>query len=148
MTMYALTLRPPWSYAVTHLGKNCENRPYPPPVQEMGEDWLVIHAGKRWSPAAVTFMEGLGLSVPPPEEVVHSACVAVCRVVGFYSMRADNQMSMDRWAMPGGYPWQLDDIRPLVRPVAIPGQQGLWVPGDLLKERILHQIPAGPCAPS
>ena len=77
--MRGLTLRIPWSFAVTHLGKPVENRTWRPRVLKLGEDFA-IHAGrpprlavdgKHYTAAgathideiieAIRWMDGLGL---------------------------------------------------------------------------------------
>lgn len=145
--MWAITLQPPWSYAVTDLGKDIENRKWPAPqhlLEDKAGGWLFIHAGKTWNEAALTWLVDQGFEVPPPSRIPHSAIVGAVRISGCYEVPRDRPR-MSRWEIPGFYAWQMTDHQKLFRPVPCGGQQGLWrIPPPvqrLVRERFPAELP-------
>lgn len=110
--MRALTLRQPWAHAVVHLGKNIENRTWPPSDGMIGA-YIAIHAGSGIDRDG---FEELGLD---RAEVDRGAIVGVARIVRVVTK------SSNRWFF-GPFGWVLEDIRPLRRPIPCNGMLGLW----------------------
>lgn len=159
----ALTLWPEWAWAISHLGKNRENRSWAPPDDMIG-DWLAIHAGAyvggrpgdsavleglndlRNTVECIAEEEGSGLSLPYYAELIPQittgAVVAVCRVTGV-------ERSVEPAGWYNGEPnvgWKLEQVRVLETPVRCKGAQGLWVlPHDVLVKvrEQLHTDAAG-----
>jgi hypothetical protein len=109
--MKALTVRQPWAWAITHAGKNIENR-----------DWrthyrgpLIIHA------AAAMHAAPLPRRLPcrPPDEHVRSALVGIVDLVDVV------EESCSRW-FEGRYGWVFENPRPFRRPIPCKGRLGLW----------------------
>jgi hypothetical protein len=148
----AITLWRPWDFAITDLGKRCENRPQPPPAAALGQR-VAIHAGLAWK------LEGFFWppDVPKPNAKDPDTCrqmalragriVATARVVGWLDARGAQPVihSMGRAGMPmSGALWQtlqelqqdrwwlgpvgilLDDVFKLPDPVPCRGMQGWW----------------------
>jgi len=144
MSLRALTLWRPWSFAVTDLGKRIENRPWSAPQPIMNQ-YLALHAGKTYDKGCVALMRELGLPEPPPSENCPQGIVAVCKVRGSYSAIVENEQQLERLrdVVGGIYPdqrqwvfgpscWVLDEVTPF-EPVPCKGAQGLWtVPEDIL----------------
>lgn len=61
--MRALTLRNPWAYAVTHLGKRIENRMQRPPAALVGKR-IAIHAGRGYDYEGSRWIVERGLGSP------------------------------------------------------------------------------------
>lgn len=149
--MNALTLRPPWGYAIARLGKRIENRDWPPPAAARGK-LLAIHAGKmpalgrdgaQWQEIrdALDWMEGRGIALPEALLVGHlarygSAVVAVATLAGVVTE------SSDPWFV-GRFGWQLADVLALPEPVACRGAQKLWTLPVDVEARVLEQLAAG-----
>lgn len=144
----ALTLWRWWAYAVTHLGKRVENRPWMPPDDT---DVVLIHAGaprhltdERGDQAAIrrlALADGASLptAVVLPETVPSSSIVAVARLAhvcdaGVRSARC----GCGPWAAAGHYHWRFaDDLAVLAVPVPARGYQKLWHPNAPVREQVL-----------
>lgn len=118
--MRALTLKQPWAYAVTHLGKRVENRTWAPPRSIVGHD-IAIHAGKSIERDSVRNLAADGYQLP--ERYVTGAIVAVATVTG-YCTDADVMDADDEWYV-GPVGWKLECVR-RVRPYCCNGALGLW----------------------
>ena len=140
--IWVLTVRPPWSYAITHLGKDIENRSWPAPLPLVKDRWVAIHAGKSWDETAEIFLADLELSLPPRTEIPTGGIVAVCKLVGCYHFPPSRTLPTDRWAMPGHHCWQIRDVRRLPEVVPWQGRLGLTKLPDFLESRVQALIPA------
>lgn len=128
----ALTLQQPWAHAITHHGKDVENRSWPAPASVSN---LLIHAGKRWDQVGAEFLDARHVVVDrasaPLGAIVAVADLAWC---------CDNAMrfamcACSTWAMPGQYHWNLANVRVLAEPVPCTGRLGLWRPStDVLAQ--------------
>lgn len=147
--MKALTLWRPWSHAVAHLHKRCENREWSLPRSALGQRFAV-HAGKTLDRHAVQALVAEGFSLP---ETFPEGIVATATFVGIaygdastYDVKAIANCSTRRrldaliandaglW-FSGPYGWLLDDVIPLPRPIAARGAQGLWtLPHDIARQ--------------
>jgi hypothetical protein len=132
----ALTLRHPWPWAITHCGKDIENRTWrPSPSQLKLNDLFAIHAGK--APTGKDLIEmrrtigRLIISKMVPEESTvyappphSSAIVAVVRFGGTTTLEGDVRL-LPGW-LEGPIGWHLMDTQVLPSPVPVSGKQGLW----------------------
>lgn len=142
---YALTLWPEWAWAIAHMGKDVENRTWPPPQYIIGKR-IAIHAGKYIGGRAgdPTLLDGLqdllemtefaGKDLPVFSDLIPmiktSAIVAVVKVVGRIDGEAKGWYNGE-----GSVGWKLSDIQTLPEPVACKGMQGLWtLPDDVLAQ--------------
>ena len=147
-----LTLRHPWAWCVTTLGKRTENRSWHPSKAglQIGE-YLAIHGGK-FSPApayrqeildaaswvaetvfshdpapyeALGILAGLQGEYGTPEfcrAVSPQGIVGVARLAGCL---APGTLTDDPW-YTGDYGWLLEDFVPMKEPVPHRGAQGCW----------------------
>lgn len=131
--MRALTVRPPWSWAITYGGKTVENRSWT--SQHRGE--LAIHAGKNWDPAGehsplvrqAWLAAGHALGDLNARNPVFSlgAVVAVPDLVDICTVRdVRTDCGCCPWAWRGACHWQMENVRPLAEPVPCRGSLGLW----------------------
>lgn len=137
--MKAVTLRHPWPYAFTKLGKSIENRAWVANL-EIGERYA-IHAGKAprltddeyWGDVLEAFgwmrEQGIGLDNPITPRMVldagHSAVVAVVNHEWFV------RQSNSPW-FTGPVGWESSGTIVLPQPVPCRGAQGLWtLPADV-----------------
>ena len=136
--MKALSIKQPWVFAITDLGKRVENRTWPPPLYVIGE-YIAIHASKgidsNGYPAVVRISGG---APPIMDEIVCGAIVATARIVGWLDEKgrgnlidpSQGHMVDDPWFM-GPIGWLLDDVRK-VGAYECKGRLGLWnVPSDI-----------------
>lgn len=134
----ALTVRPPWSHAIAHGTKRCENRVWAPgwPIPT-----LLIHAGKKIdNDAARTFREA---GLPMPTDPTTGAIVAVTSLDRVCSVTVNSPGVLCRcglWSAAGQYHWLLGDVRALPEPVACPGRLGLWHPDDDIIDAVMRQV--------
>lgn len=137
--MFALTLRHPWAYAIARLGKDVENREWPPPPEQLKDgDWFALHGGippakgRRLNEcladldrlkAAALAPDGLGV-----DEAVLPGVFAVAKFAGCVGA------SDSPWfAGPVGWTWS--ELVVLPEPVACWGAQKLWeLPTGVLDE--------------
>ena len=134
-----LTIRQPWAWAIAHAGKDIENRSWA--TRHRGP--LLIHAGKR-IPDNTDFsdlVELLELSAGADldracrllaeldhAELAYGAIVASARL-------ADCVAASESLWFVGPHGWVLSDVRPVERPVARPGRQGIFRT-EVLRSRI------------
>ncbi|MGP3914350.1 hypothetical protein [Nonomuraea sp. 10N515B] len=150
--MIALTVRQPWAYAITALGKTIENRGWTTSHRGL----LAIHAGGIWDGhrAARRVFELTGQYVLTTEM---SAVVAVVELVDIHRsftcirsprerhLHTDGAFTCSKWAMGLGEPdgmwhWELANVRRLAEPVPCKGTQRLWsLPSDV-EAAVLAQI--------
>lgn len=139
--MYALTLTPPWGFAVRYLGKRIENRFWTPPESQLREgDWYAIHGGKlsgnpagragqRLRAQAIELMRlawpnQLGLAEHPfLDNLFDTGILALARHGGV--VRQSDSMWFDD-GDPGNYGWLLQDVIVFPQPIPCTGLQKLW----------------------
>jgi len=152
--MRALTLWPEWLPAFTVMDKDIENRTWRPLAQVIGTR-IALHAGAsigggsrirglEW--LADTALEA-GWDVLPrldlgnvleisPDPIPPSApgspawpkrvTIPLGAVVATALLRDAVRDSSSRWAMPGQWHWQLDELEVFDTPIAAKGHQGFW----------------------
>lgn len=143
MTIYAITLRHPWSFAIARLGKDIENRTWKPPRHLIGQT-IAIHGG-----AVPKGLAGL--------ESDHDGRFIAQNIVTLEYYRAlpktmrdwlyQHGRSLSSWTVPGivatallaevvtesDSPWfsgpfgfVLTDVMPLENPIPHRGALGFW----------------------
>jgi hypothetical protein len=148
----ALTLWPEWAWAITALGKDCENRDRKPSRAVLSPgDWLAIHAGavmgggvpsRKADEAALqkvadAYRFAAGFR-PLPEltaKPTTSAIVALVRYTG-----ADGA-NPGGWAVPGAYHWRWDRVIVLPAPISCRGERGLWPVSEAIMAQLAPHLP-------
>ncbi len=163
--MRGLTLRQPWCYAITHLGKRVENRPTRPPAKLLGKR-IALHAGVGldvgYERDAVGWMAERGLWRPPGigagyGAIPRGAIVATAQIAGWYSTARTGLISdvlaEHGWEEIAHSPWYvgpvgilLDDVVVLPKPVPARGMQGYWPVSDADAVEVVAQEIIGRCA--
>lgn len=131
--MRALTVTPPWSWAIAYAGMVLLNRPEPPPKTLPASELIAIHAGKGWSGSGFRWLRTNALALgippcPPRGQCAQGRIVAVCRVVGFFTQWADRP-SPDPWFrndLPNNHAWHLVDVARLPDSVECRGRSGFF----------------------
>lgn len=116
--MKAITLHRPWPFAIFALGKDYENRSWPPPETLIGQR-VAIHAGKAFDDDAADWLELMTGQDIPPEDEHPTGMIGTVLVTGVATQ------SSSRW-FSGPFGWHIMDARPYDAPITIPGKQGLW----------------------
>lgn len=124
--MRALTVHQPWAGAISHHGKDVENRTWAP-RSALGE-YLLIHAGA---------LRVRDVDVTGPEFEVRGAVVAVAQLAGAHIEQGD---CCGPWGEQGVYHWQLTHMVRLDCPVPAKGRQRLWRPAPEVITAVRAQI--------
>jgi hypothetical protein len=118
----ALTVKPPWSWAIIYGGKDVENRTWK--TDYRGE--LLIHSGKAWSTegASNTMVKNaFERANPALHYPLYEAGGVALGVVDLVGCIEDSE---SLWAMPGHWHWVLTNPRPLIEPLPMRGALSLW----------------------
>lgn len=129
---YAITLRRPWPYAITNLGKDVENRTWH--CFKAPGAWLAIHAGKTYEFSAESLLAEEFVSHSIPQMAEHpTGIVAIAQFLG-------NVTTSESMWFTGPIGWQLGEVRLLAKPVECRGRQGLWKIEQALKEAVYREL--------
>jgi hypothetical protein len=115
----ALSIRPPWAWAIAQAGKRIENRTWTTPYRGL----LYIHASASAPASDSDAIERL-CGRRPPATMTRGAIIASAQLVAIRPV-AD---VVDRWAF-GPWCWVLDDVR-AIEPRPMKGRLGLWTPEE------------------
>lgn len=141
----ALSMIQPWGTAILTLGKDVENRNWPPPSAMIGKR-IALHAGQKVDKAdawgLMGELAGLDLSKVPK-----SALIGTVQIVGFVrpdltgeSMVSSYPLCMEalqsKWRSPDAKcMWTVREPRVFETPIPCKGALGLWrIPAELLEE--------------
>jgi len=161
--MRALTICQPWAHAIAWLGKCVENRTWGTAYRGP----LLIHAGlaRHWLTSSACLEVQLAAGITAPERArewpsdpwkagrmcAFGAIVAVADLADVVHQSAGlSSKTIAAWKASGAIAWfsgpyglALRQVRPLHRPVAASGAQGLWVPSDDLVARVMDELEGG-----
>lgn len=125
--MKAISVMPPWPWAIFHLGKDIENR---------NRRWshrgpLLIHASKTWDQEGYDFIANeLCLNVPPKSMHVFG------EIVGVTYMLASVLLSSSKW-FRGPYGYVLKDSREFRASIPWRGMPGPFdVPDEVIDDSV------------
>ena len=165
--MKAITLKQPWAYAITDLGKNIENRNWLPMLYRSSSkgETLALHAGmsfdkeESWATILITS----GVLPPSREKLITGAIVAVAEVVGWLELTCTSHCAngniearyfdmhpfknytnygsnnYGKWFF-GRYGWILANVRKLRVPIPYKGALGRWDVPEIIKTVIYEEI--------
>lgn len=117
--MKALTIRPPWAWAIIRARKRIENRTWT--THYRGP--LAIHSSSKLVLTDVRRLERILGRRIDPSRLVRGAIVATATVADVVPV----ERCRGRWAS-GPYCWLLRDVRPLKAPIYVTGSLRLWDP--------------------
>lgn len=135
--MKALSLRPPWAWAVMNAGKRIENRSW----KTRHRGGLLIHASSKctsedWDSAACLVSRVAGMSLPHKRDLPQGVIVGVATLGDVVTA------SESPW-FTGPYGFELYDVEDFASPVEHPGSLGLFeVRESVVLEQLWHT--AGP----
>lgn len=153
MSVRALSMRQPWLYAVTDLGKRVENRVWA--TRHRGR--FLLHASKRkhymkeraYYDGAVAWMLAHGViasakEVPPLEELTYGRYVATATLVDVvHRLDAPDRWARERWRERFDFAWWMEEqyglllerVEPLATQVEGPGAlQFFPVPDSVIQQ--------------
>lgn len=126
----AITLHQPWASLIALGAKRLETRSWNPKWRGT----LVIHAGKELSVDTtdrvfISLLRDAGIT--DVYKLPLGAAVAVCELRAVYrTEEVIDRLSAHERAFgnyqPGRSAWHLVNVRPLLPPIVVRGQQGLW----------------------
>lgn len=138
-SLRALSIRPPWAWAIVYAGKRIENRSWS--TNYRGP--LLIHASSSLSHSDVRSLERILGRRVDPGLFIKGAIVAT----GVLADIVPVQKTKSRWAV-GPLCWVLRDVQPLAEPIPVSGALQLWDPRKRLKrsqmaalEKVLKRRP-------
>lgn len=147
--MRALTVRPPWSWAISHGPKRVENRPR----RATHRGLFAVHAGKSWdwdgadNSLVLRAWRKAGLDVyrldPSHPNMTMGAVVAVADLTDVCStsrQSTDIICECGPWAASGQHHLILADVRPLAEPVPCKGMLGLWRLPEDVEAAVMAQL--------
>ncbi len=134
-----LTVRQPWTSAITYMGKEIENRSriftY--------TGWLLIHSAQGIDRVAMS-----QVSADYPGVGTRGAVMAVARLAGCHSPSPEHcDEACTRWGEPDRVHLRITDVTPLRTPVPATGKLYLWEPTPEQRTRIAAELPVEPPPP-
>ena len=122
MSIYLLTLRRPWPWAVLERGcrvlfftSTDEGRPQAlrPPVEALGR-YVALHVGRAWDVEGAAFMERrLGLYVPAEDGLPVGSIFAVARLTEVTTICNDSRAFGGEPWWRGTIGWWLEEVLPI-----------------------------------
>jgi ASCH domain len=144
-SLFALTVRQPFAWAIAEGGKTVENRAWRT-TMEPGGLFAIHSAMQAGDPYQVpAFLRDRDAS---PSAAL-GAVVAVVRLEGIHKALSGPGCTegcpCSPWAImkPGMRHWVLADSRPLARPVPCGGKLGLWRLPEDIEKAVREQLEAG-----
>jgi hypothetical protein len=143
--MKALSVQPPWSWAIAWAGKTVENRTWPTRFRgEVAiraskkldksalEDWRIVEAITRPGTANLRYDFG---------RIVAVAELVSCHLSpDFGGTCGATRPLCSPWAVRDQYHWVLASVRPLAEPVPARGMLGLWTVPEEAERAIRAQL--------
>jgi hypothetical protein len=134
--MQAISVRPPWAWAILHANKDVENRTWKTNMRGT----IAIHASqtmnRSYYEAAVKEIKKAapGAKVPPYEAIVQGAIIGLVDVVGC------EEHSNSKWHVANHYGFVLAKPRSLREPIPCKGRLNFWEVPDDIARRILQEL--------
>jgi hypothetical protein len=134
--MKALSVRPPWAWAILNAGKDVENRTWKTSIRGA----IAVHSSQTMSrPYYEWALEEIkkvvpGAKVPPYAEMVRGS------IVGLVDIIACKEHTKSRWQVSGHYGFVLANPRALRDPIPCSGRLNFWEVPDSIARRVSCQV--------
>jgi hypothetical protein len=134
--MKAISIRPPWAWAIIYAGKDVENRTWKTKTRGL----VAIHASKNMnrtyyeSASAEISKLSRGASPPSYEAMVTGAIIGIVEVV------ACEERSKSKWHHRNSYGFVLKNPRILRKPIHCNGALGFWEVPKAIVRRMSAQL--------
>jgi hypothetical protein len=122
-SVYVLTVKQPWAWAIIHGGKDIENRSWKPrrPCR------VLIHAGLTTDHDGLTFLRTMGIR--RPRAFVHGAIIGIVDYTGWDADDRGSKIKlMTSWRVKGYYHWHFERPFPAKEPIPMRGQPAFFHP--------------------
>lgn len=133
--MRAISIRPPWAWAIFYAGKDIENRCWNTKMRGT----VAVHASKTMSrPHYEEVVAEIGqlaprAKVPPYEALPRSAIVGLVDIIGC------DKKTQSKWHDRGQYGFVLANPRALPKPIPCDGWLNFWEAPENIARRISRQ---------
>jgi hypothetical protein len=133
--MKAISIRPPWAWAILHAGKDIENRTWKTKMRGT----IAVHASQTMSrPSYESAVEQIrkiapGVTLPTFEAMVRGAIVGLVDLVGC------DELTKSKWHVRDHYGFLLAHPRVLREPIPCNGRLSFWNVPDALARLILEE---------
>lgn len=143
----ALSVRQPWAWAIIFAGKDIENRSWSCySANRRFRGRCAIHASAGMTryeyTEAAEFMASLGITCPPPADLVRGAIIGTVDVIG--SVTRVSRQTSSKWFV-GSFGLVLREPEPLAEPIPVSGQLSFfeWKPteGGAVAEPMKWMLP-------
>lgn len=135
--MKAISIRPPWAWAILHAGKDIENRTWKTKMQGT----IAVHASQTMSrqyyEASLKEIKKISpdVHIPTYDAMVRGAIVGIVDVVGC------EEHTKSKWQVRDHYGFLLANPRVLREPIPCNGRLNFWEVPDDIARRILRELP-------
>lgn len=139
--MRAISLKQPWLYAITHLGKRIENRTWRPPAFMISRR-IALHASGRKDQREWVAAEKIhGSEIP--QILPFGAIVATAVITDWFTKESQTKEmwwpEQEKWFF-GPHGWVFDAVHVLDEPLPCKGKLGLWRIPDDIEGQIKYQL--------
>ena len=130
--MKAISIRPPWAWAILHAGKDIENRTWRSAIRGT----IAIHASQSMTrpyyESAIESIKGIApaAEVPTYEAMVRGAIIGLVDVIGC------EERTKSKWHVANHYGFILSNPRVLREPIPCNGRLNFWEVPDAVARRI------------
>ena len=134
--MKALSIRPPWAWAILHAGKDIENRTWKTSMRGT----IAVHSSQTMSRTyyerAVEEIKKTAprAKVPPYDEMVRGA------IVGLVDITDCKDQTESKWHISDNYGFVLANPRVLREPIPCNGRLNFWEVPDSIARRVSRQF--------
>lgn len=125
----ALSVKPPYAYALVTGEKDIENRKWKPAVERIGE-WIAIHASSQFTAS----QHRKTMALMPARLRVSSEELTTSAIIGLVRLAGVTTTSRSKW-FEDKFGWLVTDAIMLKKPIPMHGKLGLWrVPPSVQKQ--------------
>ncbi len=134
--MKAISIRPPWAWAILHAGKDIENRTWKTKIRGT----VAVHASqtmsRRFYESAREQIKQVAprAKLPPYDAMVRGAIIGLVDVIGC------EQHTKSKWHEPRHYGFILANARALRTPIPCSGRLNFWQMPDDIARRISRRL--------
>jgi hypothetical protein len=136
VAMKAISIRPPWAWAIIYAGKNIENRTWKTRLRGT----VAVHASRMMTRAsydsALKEIKRIvpGAKVPAYDAMVRGAIVGLVDLVGC------EEQTKSKWHVRGHYGFVLTNPRAILTPIPCKGRLNFWEVPGVITRRISREL--------
>lgn len=133
--MKAISIRPPWAWAIMHAGKDIENRTW----RTNTRGTVAVHASKNmtrpyyeWACKEIKRLAPR-VKIPPYEAIARGA------IIGLVDIISCEEYPKSKWHVAKHYGFGLANARPLQKLISCNGRLNFWEVPPTIARRISHR---------